>query len=651
MRTNAISRAVLLLLALLLTFGVGGAAVPAYAADGDGDGSKVVVDYGPPEDPPKEWEEGGLAWGLTSDGNYCILSEYDDCNLDGGEHAGTTVKPCEGASGAASAACTKEEQRKFEEKALADWQEKNKGAENYNKVNDFLTQCVKKDHKPFVECKEEAAFKYPPPATDPLEWLAGKVSEAASDAMKEAARYVGESVVWLLEKFANAFNSWSTVSLADTGISDMLGISLTLSVVLAVFLLIIQFGKVAVSQDGGPFATAATGLAKFGAILAVYVTATQVALDWSDEVSIWIINWSFEGGGSGKADAAEAMQTQLGALFSALTVSGGAAAGGGALITGGGVLANAVAVIIVIGILCIIVIAGLWIEMMLRQAAIMILVATMPIVLAGQMADATRDWWPKARNALIATILAKPAIVLCFGIGFSAATDANGVRNVLVGFVVFVLAGAAWPVLARFFVFTPNGDGNSAASGIISSVGSSVSSMFGGYQVAPGGAGVIGGGTGYTRALEEDNASVASSGSNATGGTGFFSRVAGSVGLGLQIASVGKDTLESSAQNTAANAGLGPAASGGRHVVVPPARAAGGVSQSEPETPESQEDGAGGSASPGPAPLGEAGPAPSAPPAPPPPAAPPMPAHEPSTVDTTTANWHGPRPTDPREGS
>lgn len=538
----------------------------------------------------------------------------------------------------ASKACTEEEQRQFEEQALAGWQKKNKGTEQYDKANEFLTKCVTEDHKPFVQCKDEAAYKYPPPATTPLEWVAGKVSEMASDAMKEAARYIGESVVWLLEKFANAFNSWSTVDLTDTGISDMLGISLTLSVVLAVFLLIVQFGKVAVSQDGGPFATAATGLVKFGAILAVYITATQVALNWSDEVSVWIINASFEGGGSGKAEAAEAMQTQLGQLFSGLTVSGGAAAGTGALITGGGVLANAVGVIIVVGILTIIAVAGLWIEMMLRQAAIMILVTTMPIVLAGQMADSTRDWWPKARNALVATILAKPAIVLCFGIGFSAATDANGIRNVLVGFVVFVLAGAAWPVLARFFVFTTNGEGNSAASGIASSVGSSFSSMFGGYQAAPGGAGVVGGGAGYTRALEEDNANVASSGSNSAAGTGFWSKVAGSVGLGLQVAAVGKDTFESAAQNTAANAGLGPAASGGRHVVVPPGRASGGAQESEPETPDAQESSGGGSPRPEPSIAGESIP-------------PSTSSSEPSTADASAANWSGPRPTDPSEGN
>ncbi|MFJ3365746.1 hypothetical protein [Streptomyces anthocyanicus] len=636
MRSSALSRSVSLLLALLLAFGVAGATGAPAAFAADGEGSKTVVDYGPPKDPPEDWEKGGWAWGLTSDGNYCLLGEYDDCNLEGGQVPGT-VKPCEGASGVASTACTKDEQRQFEEKALADWQKKNKGSEQYDKVNEFLTKCVTEDHKPFVQCKDEAAYEYPPSATTPLEWVAGKVSEMASDAMKEAARYIGESVVWLLEKFANAFNSWSTVDLADTGISDTLGISLTLSVILAVFLLIIQFGKVAVSQDGSPFATAATGLAKFGAILAVYITATQVALNWSDEVSVWIINSTFEGGGSGKADAAEAMQTQLGQLFSGLTVSGGAAAGTGALITGGGVLANAVGVIIVVGVLCIIAVAGLWIEMMLRQAAIMILVVTMPIVLAGQMADSTRDWWPKSRNALAAAIVAKPAIVLCFGIGFSAMTDANGIRNVLVGFVVFGLAGTAWPVLARFFVFTPNGDGNGTASGVVSSVGSSMSSMLGGYQTAPGGAGVIGGGPGYTRALEEDNASVASSGSNAAAGAGFWSKVAGSVGLGLQIAAVGKDTFESAAQNTAANAGIGPAASGGRHVVIPPRHAVGGAQESEPEVSDPQVSAGGGSPSPQPSPAGESEPPPASP--------------APSTADAPTANWNGPPPTDRSEGA
>lgn len=682
MRTNPLVRGVFLLLALLLTFGMSGAGAPAAYADDEVPPNATAVNWGPPKDPPKKWEEGGQAWGLTPEGNYCILTEHGNCNLEGGEKPGT-VGICEDPDGMASDACSKEEKQKFEEKALAKWQKnakKDGSGGNYAKQLEFLTNCVKKEHKPFKLClyqgNRDHADIFTAPATTPLDWVGGKISEMASNALREAAQYIGESVVWLLEAFANAFNSWSTINLADTGISNMLGISLSISVVIAVFLLIIQSGKVAISQDGGPFVTAASGLVKWAAILAVYITATQVALDWSDELSTWIINYTFEGGGSGEADAQKAMSTQLGKLFSGLTLGGGStAAAGGALVGGSGFLANAVGVVIVIGILCILAIAALWVEMMMRQAAIMILVVSMPIVLAGQMADSTRDWWPKARNALIATIIAKPVIVMCFGIGFGAMTDASGVKNVLVGFMIFVVAGASWPVLARFMVFTSNGDGNSAASGIISSVGSSMSSMFGGYQPAPGGAGVVGGGTGYTRALEEDNANVASSGSNGTSGSGFWGKaaagmkslggaVAGPVGLGLQLAAAGKDTLESTAQNTAANAGLGPAASGGRHVVIPP-RSSRTAQESEPETPAQGEEG-GAALEPGPSPAGgsappaasDSGPAPVGDPTPvtataaeasP---ATPTPAPESAPIDSSTANWNGPRPTEPdSEGS
>ncbi|CAL9660058.1 hypothetical protein SUDANB43_06943 [Streptomyces sp. enrichment culture] len=47
-------------------------------------------------------------------------------------------------------------------------------------------------------------------------------------------------------------------------------------------------------------------------------------------------------------------------------------------------------------------------------------------------------------------------------------------------------------------------------------------------------------------------------------------RVAGPLGLRLQVLAAGKDTLESGMANTAAHAGLDSASPGGRHVVVPP---------------------------------------------------------------------------------
>lgn len=652
-------RGLLLALTLLLTLGMSVSGASAAYADDKLDPNAKVAPYGPPKEKPKQWTDGGQSVGITADRKWCILGEADGCNF---YKEDAPIQPCVGADGIAKTdgveGCTKENAQKFEEAELANWQKKSKRVGKWEELNAYLIDCVKKDHKPFKLCLHDGGGLYPT-VEGPMDWLGGKISDLASDALQATARYIGEGVVWLLEAFATGFNDWSTIDLAKTGISPILGISLSLSVVIAVFLLMIQFGKVAISQDGSPLATAATGLAKWAAILAVYTTATQVALDWSDELSTWIINYTFEGGGSGEGDAKKAMETQLGKMFSGLTASGtltGATAG--AVFTGSGFAASAVAFVIVVGILVILIIAALWIEMMMRQAAIMVLVATMPIVLAGQMADATREWWPKARNALIALILMKPVIVICFAIGFSAMSSADGVGNILVGVMVFCLAGASWPALARFMTFTSNGEGNSTASGLLSTVGSTVSSMFGGYQPAPGGAGIVGGGAGYSRALEEDNANVANSGSNAAKG-GFWSKVAGPVGMGLQLAAAAKDTFESTAQNTAANAGLGTASSGGRHVVIPPARR--GAPAAQPDAQPSEDNSSEPTAPPAPGAQGEPAP-PSIPPSGeaepvaepssaeggassprPAPPAPPLP--EPSAIDPTAANWNGPAPT------
>ncbi len=62
---------------------------------------------------------------------------------------------------------------------------------------------------------------------------------------------------------------------------------------------------------------------------------------------------------------------------------------------------------------------------------------------------------------------------------------------------------------------------------------------------------------------------------------GFMGKAGGVVGVGLQVAALGKDMAETSFQNTAANAGLGSPAQGGRHVVTPPRNS----SESPPPTP------------------------------------------------------------------
>ncbi|MFF3982782.1 hypothetical protein [Streptomyces sp. NPDC001828] len=545
-------------------------------------GTSIALAGAKPPDPyPKELSHGERIGINKQTGEYCDMdaaNEKDRLNCRAPEDcqdfpAGSTVCIGEGSS-------DPEDARTFELNELKRWEKKaDKNQPNYEKIKAYLEKCVKDDKKPFQQCSIEAGNKWPPPAKTPLDWVAGKISEMAANALEEAASMLGHSVVWLLKQFAEAFNEISTIDLSKTGIGPVLGITTGLSLIIATFMLLVQFSKLAVSQSGGPLVTAVVGLAKYGVILGVYIFATQVALNWSDTLSTALINYTFDSG-SPDGDASKAMEKQLGTLFAGLVGGGGATAAGGALITGSGIAPTAVGFVIVVSILCILAIGALWIEMLVRQAGIMILLTMTPIALAGSMSDSTKDWWPKTRNAIIALILMKPTIVIVFSIGFAAMSTAEGVRNVIVGLIIFIVAGTSWPVLAKFIVITSNGDGNSTASGMISSVGSSVSSMFGGNQPSLSGAGTSGGGASYTKALEGENSTSADGGGGSGGfwskamkgtkGGSFMGKAAGVAGVGLQVAAMGKDMAESSFQNAAANAGLGTPAQGGRHVVVPP---------------------------------------------------------------------------------
>ncbi|MFH8642077.1 hypothetical protein [Streptomyces goshikiensis] len=537
-------------------------------------GSSIALAGVKPPDPyPKELLGGGPIGISKKTGEYCDTEAQDpavradcraavDCKKDYPQ-----PHPCVGDDSNA----TSEEALQFNRGELKRWREAFpfKSWDKYEELSQFLEKCVEKNKSTWLQCKLDGEKEYPPPSPTITDWVAGKISKMAASALEEAASMLGQSVVWVLKQFADKFNEVTTIDLAKTGIGPVLGITTGLSVLIAAFLLLVQFGKVAVSQQGGPAATAITGLAKWAAILAIYLLATKTALEWSDALSTALVDEAFKGG--------DAMEQKMGTIFAGLVSTGGAAGTAGtALVTGAGVGPAAVGFVIVMSILCILAIGALWVEMLVRQAAIMILIVSMPIVLAGQMSDSTRTWWPTARNALVAAVVTKPVIVLCFTIGFTVMEGAEGTQNVIVGFMIFVIAIFSWPVIARFMTFTSNGDGNSTASAMISSVGSSMGSMFGGNQAAPSGAGTAGGGSSYTKALEGDNESNSGGGSSSawskalkgSGGGSFMSKAGGAAAMGLQMAAAGKDVLEGAFQNQAANAGLGPAAQGGRGIVI-----------------------------------------------------------------------------------
>lgn len=296
-RFQRTTRALVVLCALLSFLSAGATMSIAVAADDP----KFHSTVGPPDPIPKEWEQETV--GLDPKGKYCLVDQIDDRSLcrraEAGELPGT-IPICEGADGNGAANCSPEDQRAAEIRRLEKWRKgfPDKQWKNYEPLNQYLTDCVVKDGRPFSVCQKEGEAKYPPPAKGPLDWVAGKFSEFASNALKEAASYIGKSVVWLLSQFAEIFNDTSSINLSDTGVGKFTMMMTALSAVLAVFLLLIQFGKVAVSHDGGPAATALIGLAKWAVISSV---------SWSSRRPPWTGPTRFRPGSSTRPSRAAAV--------------------------------------------------------------------------------------------------------------------------------------------------------------------------------------------------------------------------------------------------------------------------------------------------------------------------------------------------------
>jgi hypothetical protein len=111
--------------------------------------------------------------------------------------------------------------------------------------------------------------------------------------------------------------------------------------------------------------------------------------------------------------------------------------------------------------------------MMFRQAAVTVLVATIPFTAAGLLARSTARWfWISARWILTAIIL-KPAFALVLVIGLTSVSDSQGVVGLLAGVAVLWVALFSPMALFRLLAFVdPATDTGAAFREAASNLGS-----------------------------------------------------------------------------------------------------------------------------------------------------------------------------------
>ena len=116
----------------------------------------------------------------------------------------------------------------------------------------------------------------------------------------------------------------------------------------------------------------------------------------------------------------------------------------GSLLKGSPFIASVIAAVFVLGGM------SLWLELILRSAAIYLAVFFLPLALAGLVWPATAHWAKRMVETLVAVILSKFVIVVALSLAVRAAANGSTADDVLAGAAIFLLAAFAPFVLLRF---------------------------------------------------------------------------------------------------------------------------------------------------------------------------------------------------------
>lgn len=115
---------------------------------------------------------------------------------------------------------------------------------------------------------------------------------------------------------------------------------------------------------------------------------------------------------------------------------------------------------------------GYVLEMLFREAAVYVMVAAVPLVAAGLLANVTARWFWRTARWLAAAIAMKPVLAMTLVLGVAIAGGSQGIAGLLAGIGVLEISLIAPFVLFRLFAFIdPNSDAGGALRDFLSGIG------------------------------------------------------------------------------------------------------------------------------------------------------------------------------------
>ncbi|MBC9735543.1 type IV secretion system protein [Nocardioides marmotae] len=307
---------------------------------------------------------------------------------------------------------------------------------------------------------------------NPFSWLGEAASEGLADGFTSMMMALWSASLWLLTTVFKLLDRFTTPDVTDPGLRGLYGATLWISAVVALLIGLGQIGLAAIRRDGRPLGTLLAGVAQYAAALAGWIVVAAGVITSSAAVA------------SGLLDQ-----------LVGVDAFAGFPAGAGWEVKASGVVESTV-----LGICGLFVLIpasfGYLVIMLVREAALLVLTATMPIAAAGALGEGTRRWMWTAVRWFLAACLTSPLLALVLGLGVrigeaSLATTAtedatSSIGMAVVGCVTMLVACVCPMALFRLLAFVDPGTASGATMRSSLAANGGISGLFG-TQRASGG--------------------------------------------------------------------------------------------------------------------------------------------------------------------
>lgn len=421
--------------------------------------------------------------------------------------------------------------------------------------------------------------------------LGGVAGDIAQSAFSDAMQMVWDGSIWLLkgafdlaDKISQVNPSTITGRTADDGglpgpgdaasvdVSSLWSSMIWLAAMIALGLFFYQLITVALRGGRGMF-RAVTGPAQFGIALAITTGVVAILLTAADGLTQLFLSSLSEQGNFTSALENPIVADRFGENPDLGEVEEGVRSMVLGLAAVFGVIPAAV---------------GFALQMIFRAAAIMVLIAAIPVAAACLAADSTASVFWRTVRWIFAAVLMKPALALVLVIGVNVMARAEGVAGLLAGTAVLLVSLFCPMVIYRLLAFVDPGTGagmamrsfgSSGGSGSAGSDGGSseainvarqMQSSSSGAGPATGGGGELGGSTAASPAAAGRAAGTGSGAGAGAGGGAAAGGAGGGAAAGGAAAGLG-----------AAGGVAGAAIVGGYLATKGAAQAAGGYASSQ----------------------------------------------------------------------